>query len=165
MVRIGITCTFTSKQRRDGSWSDRLGLDIRFCDWIRCAGGQPIVIPPTEDRDGLLRELEELDGARGTTRTTTGTTTGTTNPTQDDPRADALEELHIPMVTGTKITINGRTYAKGDMVTIAGDEYAVVTFKATAVKLHRQSDSAVYQLGINSRGRVTYVRLLGYATQ
>jgi len=33
------------------------------------------------------------------------------------------------------------------------------------LSLGRQSDLAVYQLGVNSQGHVTYVRLLGYANE
>ena len=81
----------------------------------------------------------------------------------DDARAAALSSLHVPMVAGDTIKINGSSYAKGDTVNIGGDDYAVVAFKSTALKLHRQSDSAVYQLGLGTGGRVTYVKLLGYA--
>ena len=54
-------------------------------------------------------------------------------------------------------------YRKGDVVTVGGDEYRIVAFKSTALKLHRPSDSAVYQLGVSSQGCVTYVKLLGHA--
>jgi len=107
--------------------------------------------------------LDELGNARATARTPADTTTHAI--TEPDAGADDLKDLHIPMVTGTKITINGHTYAKGDLFAVGDEEYAVVAFKTTAVKLHRQSDSAVYQLGMDSRGCVTYVKLLGHAAQ
>jgi len=81
----------------------------------------------------------------------------------NDEAAGVLRELHIPMVTETSVTINGKNYAKGDGVTFAGDTYTVVAFKTTALKLHRRTDSAVYQLGLGSGGRVLYVKFLGYA--
>ncbi len=80
-----------------------------------------------------------------------------------DEAVGVLRELHVPMVTETSVAINGKDYAKGDSVNIGGDTYTVVAFKTTALKLHRRTDSAVYQLGLGSGGRVTYVKLLGYA--
>jgi hypothetical protein len=80
-----------------------------------------------------------------------------------DAHPDALSTLHVPMVTENTVKINGASYAKGDVVSLGGDDYAVVAFKSTALKLHRQSDSAVYQIGLGTGGRVTYVKLLGYA--
>ena len=83
--------------------------------------------------------------------------------TAPDERADALSCLRVPMVTKEKINIGGTEYAKGDVLSLDGQAYTVVAFKATALKLHRQSDSAVYQLGLGNGGRITYVKLLGYA--
>ncbi len=60
-LRIGVTSGFSINRREDGTEAPRLKLDIRFCDMIRRAGGEPAVIIPTEDRDLLLRELEDLD--------------------------------------------------------------------------------------------------------
>jgi hypothetical protein len=82
---------------------------------------------------------------------------------QEAARAEPLHQLEIPMITGDRIRINGANYARGDLLNVAGEQYQVVAFKSTALKLHRQSDSAVYQLGISSEGRVTYVKLLGHA--
>lgn len=82
---------------------------------------------------------------------------------QEAARAEPLRQLEVPMITEDKIKINGAAYSKGDLIEIAGEQYRLVAFKSTALKLHRQSDSAVYQLGISSEGRVTYVKLLGHA--
>jgi hypothetical protein len=80
-----------------------------------------------------------------------------------DTATDTLRQLLVPMVTERAIKINDALYEKGQTVTIDGEDYSVVAFKATALKLHRLSDSAVYQLGLNSEGHVTYVKLLGHA--
>lgn len=86
-----------------------------------------------------------------------------TDDTAVDGPADALRQLEVPMITGEKIRIGSRNYARGDVLTLEGEDYTVVAFKPTALKLHRKSDSAVFQLGVSSRGRVTYVKLLGVA--
>lgn len=80
-----------------------------------------------------------------------------------DAEGAVLKALSVPMVTETKITINGQKYATGDTLTFDGQDYRVVAFRPTALKLHRLSDSAVYQLGLGSEGRIAYVRLLGFA--
>ena len=80
-----------------------------------------------------------------------------------DGSTDALRQLEVPMITGEKIRIGSRNYARGDVLTLEGEDYTVVAFKPTALKLHRKSDSAVFQLGVSSQGRITYIKLLGVA--
>ena len=62
MPRIGVTTGFGIVRAEGGTELHRLTLDVNYCDMIRRAGGRPIVIPPTEDRDCLVAELDDLDG-------------------------------------------------------------------------------------------------------
>jgi hypothetical protein len=80
-----------------------------------------------------------------------------------DAAGNVLGTLSVPMVTEKTITIGEERYAKGDVLNAGGEQYRVVAFRSTALKLHRVSDSAVYQLGLGAGGRVTYVKLLGFA--
>ncbi|MBN1916784.1 MAG: hypothetical protein JW889_02655 [Verrucomicrobia bacterium] len=74
-----------------------------------------------------------------------------------------LQSLSIPMVTEKTITINKERYAKGETLNVGDEQYRIVAFRPTTLKLHRLSNSAVYQLGLGAGGRVAYVKLLGFA--
>ena len=60
--QIGVTCSYLIVRKESGYEHPRLGLDARFCDAIYSAGGEPVIIPPTENAAYLLRVLESLDG-------------------------------------------------------------------------------------------------------
>lgn len=60
--RIGITCGYEIVRTESGYEYPRIGLDARFCDAIYAAAGEPVIVPPSESEDHLLRILESLDG-------------------------------------------------------------------------------------------------------
>ena len=148
----------------------RLRYDLmHYTDgWMPASG--PVPKPPEDKEIAFwLGEIDRLLGTVGASAeagASPGPDAGTEPADREDSEQDPVEALlalTVPMVSGNGIKIGPCLYCKGDLVRVGGDDYRIIAFKSTALKLHRRSDSAVYQLGINSQGRITYVKLLGYA--
>ncbi len=146
----------------------RLRYDLmHYTDgWMPVTGPEP---RPPQDKEIAfwVGEVDHLLGATGgsagaSPEPDAGTEATQLEDAEPDP-VEALRALRVPMMTGHAIKIGPRLYGKGDVVSVGGDNYRIIAFKSTALKLQRQSDSAVYQLGVNSQGRITYVKLRGYA--
>lgn len=60
--RIGVTCSYMIVRTEGGFEYPRLALDASFCDAIYAAGGEPVIIPPTDDEAYCLRVLDSLSG-------------------------------------------------------------------------------------------------------